>query len=92
MFQIEQSSFPMSPIAFPTSSMSVAPQGSTKEVIAEGYVSTVIGLYEELSGLANLDPAPEVNAILDRLATVCTETPDEIITNKVPPTIFYARL
>lgn len=70
--------------------MSVAPQGSTKEAIAEGYVSTVIGLYRRLSGLANLDPAPEVNAIFGRLVTVCKETPDEIITNKVLPTIFHA--
>lgn len=54
-----------------------------REDIIEKYISTVIDLYKKLSGLPKLDPAPEVNAIFGGLVSVCAETPNETIAERV---------
>lgn len=58
-------------------------QGPPKDDTAEKYISTVIDLYEKLSKLPKLDPAPEVNGIFGKLVSICAETPNEAVAEKV---------
>lgn len=88
MPSIEQPSFPGNPHDSPAPSISVILRGSSKECIVEKYVSTVISLYQRLLQFPNLDPTPELSDVFQRLVAVCIETPAEVITEMVLPTVF----
>lgn len=84
-----QHSLPRNPHDSPAPSIPVVLQGSSNKRIAEGYISTVIDLYQRLLQFPNLEPTPEIGDVFTRLVAVCIETPAEVITEMVLPTVLH---
>lgn len=83
MLSVEQPLFPKDVLNSPIPPSSGTFPGLRREDIVEKYISTIFNLYNKLSKFQNLDPAPEVNAVFGSLVSVCTETPNESIAEKV---------